>query len=416
MIKVSNLTVNRGNKNIISQFDYFFLDGQFTSILGPNGSGKTTLLKAISGLIPYSGSVQVIERELQDINIAKRAEYMAVLPQTTHIESDLTVYEIVSMGRFYKKQQIFQNLSKDDEVIITEAMEMTEVIKLKQRSFLSLSGGEKQRVLLARALAQQPKILLLDEPTASLDINYQIEILKLLKKLQSKMKITIICVLHDIQLAAEFSGQVLLLNDGKVVDFGKPEQVINKENIRRTFNINTYVYWDSFREKLTLIPIDKEEASDKFLGKIHIIAGGGSAGNILEVLQHKKSELSMGVINIGDSDWHKCKELGIKTITVQPYTPITDDAYKQNVQQISAADFVIFCHTPIGNGNLKNLEALKLANEKGKTIIIVEGEQFTKRDFTDGRQGSKIYEELTKSENVYKVKNVNEMFNLLEVD
>ncbi|WP_353894368.1 ABC transporter ATP-binding protein [Proteinivorax hydrogeniformans] len=416
MIQVKNLTVNRGGKNIIAQLDHDFVKGKFTSILGPNGSGKTTLLKAISGLIPYSGQVEILGQDLSKMKITKRADNMAILPQVTHLNSDLSVFEIVSMGRFYKSQQIFQSLSNQDEEIITHAMEMTEIKSLKDRKFLNLSGGEKQRVLLARALAQQPKVLLLDEPTASLDINYQIEILKLLKKLQKKTDLTIICVLHDIQLAAEFSQQILLLNDGRVIDVGKPHKIINPENIRRTFNINSHVYWDSFREKLTLIPIEKEQQPDKFLGKIHIIAGGGSAGNILEVLRHKNCEISMGVINVGDSDWQKCKELNIKTITVQPYSPITEEAYKQNTQEVLKSDFIIFCHTPIGNGNLKNLKALQLANQNEKTIIIVEGEQFTKRDFTDGGEGSKIYDELTKCENVFKVQNVNELFNILEVE
>lgn len=414
-ITVRDLSVEINNFKILSSINCTFEQGKIYTILGPNGSGKTTLLKTIAGLInPIKGEILVDNHEITQINPKERAEIIAMLPQNTHIETEFSVEEIVQMGRYHKNYSIFHSITKEDIEITNKAMEEVGVLSLKKRSFAKLSGGEKQRVLLARALAQKPKILLLDEPTASLDLNYQLEILKLVQKLNKQNNLTVISVLHDIQLAAKYSQELILLNRGKIHKTGKPKEVITPDTIKEIYNITTKITWDDFANQVFIKTLDSENVTISKDLKIHIIPGGGSSVNILELLSTHSTNISMGVVNEGDLDWEKACELNIETVTAKSYSPITQENYIDNLKFIEKADIVILCNTPFGHGNIQNLEAIKYAEAKGKKIIIIGDKEFKKRDFTMEKKAELLFNEIIRGEKVSTAKNVQELYQFLQ--
>ena len=215
--------------------------GAFLGIIGPNGSGKTTLLKVMNGLLrPQAGAVWLNGRPLAGMRRREVARVMAVVPQDAALLFTFTVEEMVLMGRSPHLGR-FGFEGKEDFRIARAAMDRTGVLALAHRPYDALSGGEKQRVLIARALAQEPRILLLDEPTAYLDIRHQAGIFDLMKDLNRRQGLTVVAVTHDINLAALYSDEVLLLADGRVFGAGPPEAVVTTENIRGAYGISVLV-------------------------------------------------------------------------------------------------------------------------------------------------------------------------------
>lgn len=212
-------------------------EGQFIGVIGPNGSGKSTLLKTASRILkPDSGSVQMNGQSLYQLPAKKAAQNLAVVTQETALSFDFTVQEIVWMGRSPHKR-LLQVDTEEDRHIVNEALNRVDMHEYKDRSFLSLSGGEKQRVLIARALAQQANIIILDEPTNHLDIRHQMQLLHLVKTLG----LTVLAALHDLNLAAEYCDYLYVVQEGKIVQSGKPEQVLTKECLREVFGVEAEI-------------------------------------------------------------------------------------------------------------------------------------------------------------------------------
>ncbi len=229
--------------------------GNIITIIGPNGSGKSTLLKNIAAtLAPNEGEVLLDNRQLKSYRVKELAREVAVVPQNTNIEYDFTSYEIVLMGRNPYIEKFKQETPKDLSVV-KEAMENTNTWHLKDKSINQLSGGERQRVIIARALAQEPQVLLLDEPTAALDMHHQIEILDLLKVLNKEKGVTIIMALHDINLAARYSKEIMLIHKGRQIIIGSPERVITKENLQMAYKINMIVDKNKYTNSLQVTPL-----------------------------------------------------------------------------------------------------------------------------------------------------------------
>lgn len=212
-------------------------NNEFHTILGPNGCGKTTLLKTIYRIVkPETGTVYLDGRPQKDISIRQSAQQMAVVAQFNNLNFDCSVLDVVMLGRTPHLKMMEQEKAQDYEIAY-DALRKVGMYDKKDRSYLSLSGGEKQRVVLARAITQQPTLLLLDEPTNHLDIKYQLEILRIVKELN----INVLAVLHDIQLACRFSDYIYLVRDGRIRHQGTPEQAITKENMKEIYDVDCEV-------------------------------------------------------------------------------------------------------------------------------------------------------------------------------
>jgi iron complex transport system ATP-binding protein len=210
-------------------------------LIGPNGSGKTTLLRILSGLLhPKRGHVYLDGRNIREFSRREIARRVAVVPQELVMPFAFSAYEMVMMGRTPHVRPILGAGPRDHQVV-AEKMELTATLALAQRPFNELSGGEKQRVIIAMALAQEPDILLLDEPTVHLDINHQVEILELIKRLNRQESLTVLATMHDLNLAALYFDRLILLNGGQVVAIGSPAEVLCEESIRQVFQAHVQV-------------------------------------------------------------------------------------------------------------------------------------------------------------------------------
>ncbi|UWG96928.1 heme ABC transporter ATP-binding protein [Dehalobacter sp. DCM] len=391
-IKASNLTFSYGDKNILDTLSLEISKGSFVTIIGPNGSGKSTLLKNITA--EYSPQQGVILLENQDIfKISKKnlARTIAVVPQDTGGDFAFSVMETVLMGRM-PHQKRFESDSPKDLEIARWAMELTNVWHLRDRSVNELSGGERQRVIVARALTQEPRVLLLDEPTSHLDIQHQYELLELLDSLNKTKGLTIIAVLHDLNLAAQFSHKIILLDKGSIVAYGDPAEVLTVQNIRDSYHIEVALTTNEITGRFNIIPLSKKKQrnQDAKNTHVHLVCGGGSGVFLMEQLFQAGYPTSCGVLNIGDSDWKKAKDLGLDVSEEAPFAPISDEALALNYDFIHRADVIIVLPVAFGYGNLANLRQVSDALlQENKTVLIVEQSEAEKRehnrDFTGGQ-------------------------------
>lgn len=235
-MEVKNLDFAYDKKQILYDVDLNFPKGSFISILGPNGSGKSTLIRLILGLLqPDEGEILLDGRSLPGIKSLDKARILSYVPQTFQADFEYTVEEVVAMGRYpYIKK--FGDATSKDRSIIQKAMEMTETLHLKEKIISQISGGELQRVSVARAIAQETPWVLLDEPVNHLDVSHQVGILKSLKRLTPEC--TVIAVMHDLNLARDFSDHVILLNEGRVIKTGKPSSCINPEVLSNIYDLD----------------------------------------------------------------------------------------------------------------------------------------------------------------------------------
>ncbi len=227
-------------------------EGSFFSLLGPNGSGKSTLIKLISRLSePHDGWIEFDGAPLNRYRPRELARKMAVIPSENHFDFPFRVAEVAGMGRF-PYQGRMQRMSSDDRRIVERALRMAQAEELKERPISELSSGERQRVLIARALAQQPRLLVLDEPNSHLDIKHQIEVFRLLARLTKEERLTVLVVLHDLTMAAVFSETVAIMNSGRIVETGPPKKVITTERIRSIYGADVVVRSDGLDPPVVL--------------------------------------------------------------------------------------------------------------------------------------------------------------------
>lgn len=240
ILKIEHLSCGYApNKPIIKDLSFAVEDGQFVGIVGPNGSGKTTLLRAIVGLLKaQSGSIMISQHHIEQLDRNELARKIAFVPQLMEPVDGFSVEELVMLGRTpYLERFSFESV--DDLDAVKWAIEELKIEELKDRQTNELSGGEFQRVAIARALAQEPKVLLLDEPTSHLDIRFQVNICKLLRKLRSHR--SIVATFHDLNLASHFCSRLVLLKNGELIAEGSPDDVVTPENIWKAYRIKVSI-------------------------------------------------------------------------------------------------------------------------------------------------------------------------------
>ncbi|WP_027722234.1 ABC transporter ATP-binding protein [Maridesulfovibrio zosterae] len=240
MIKVKMLSAGYGKHKVLQNLNLEFPAGTMTAILGPNGSGKTTLVSTIAGVLkPSAGSVEVLGEDVHSYHPRKLAELMAVLPQRVEPAFGLTVKSMVMMGRYAHGSGFF-GYDSEDEFICSEAIKTVGISHLVDRPVSELSGGEFQRVLMARTVAQQADIMLLDEAASGIDVSGKIELFDMLRKMNTAGA-TIICVIHDLNLAALYFDRLVFLSTGRVLHDGSPEDVITRDNISDVYNVSVEI-------------------------------------------------------------------------------------------------------------------------------------------------------------------------------
>lgn len=262
MISAMNLKIGYENKIVVDEFNFDINYGEIVSLIGPNGSGKSTVLKVVSRLMSsVKGVVCLDGYDIQRLPSKEVAKKLSILSQHQSTPPDFTVEELVSYGRMPHRKW-YETKTKKDEEIINWALKQTRMEKFRDRSVNSLSGGERQRAWIAMALAQKPKILLLDEPTTYLDICHQIEVMELVNRLNKELNLTVIMVLHDLNQAVRYSHRLVVIKDGRLVMEGTPEEVLTKELLREVYHVNAEVTIDQQIGKPVFMPIGLTYACD----------------------------------------------------------------------------------------------------------------------------------------------------------
>lgn len=396
-IKIRDLHFAYGDNLILKGTTFFVPQGSFVGIIGPNGSGKSTLLKLISRVLaPSGGSVLLSDRDLAEFSQRDLAKTMAVVSQDPQFAYQFSAGDIVMMGRSPYLGR-FQSESAEDLNIVRAALEMTGCLHLRERLITELSGGERQRVMIARALAQQPKILLLDEPTSHLDIGYQQEILDLVKRLSTTGGLTVVAVLHDLNVAAYYCNELILISGGSIYACGAPADVLTAENIGAVYRTRVLVTPHPLlgTPVVSQLPSLLNGENKEKKPHLHLLAGGGSGGELLRDLADAGYELSAGVLNTGDSDWETARALNVPVVSEAPFSYISPARHQENLRWLEKAAAVILAEIPIGQGNLLNLQAALTALRQGKPLFMLEEKKDRKRDFTGG-EGEALLEEIKK--------------------
>lgn len=259
MIKAENLSFGYREKNILQQVNTDFQPCLVTGVIGPNGVGKSTLIKCLARILtPESGTVVIKGRDIFRMKSRDLAKLEAYVPQSGSMVFPLTVMEYVTLGR---KPYVEWSLSREDHKIIADIMEYLRITSMQDKYMDEISGGERQKVMLARALVQQPDILILDEPTSALDIRHQLEVMALLRKIAAEKRCAVIVVMHDLMLVARYCDRVVLMKDGKVFAHGLPEMTITEKNIREVYGITSRILQTEVG--LVVLPLESIETTIK---------------------------------------------------------------------------------------------------------------------------------------------------------
>ena len=242
----------------LKEINFTVREAEFVGIIGPNGAGKSTLIKIIAALLDnYTGQITLHNQKIEEIDRRTFAQKVAYVPQSIELNFHFNVQEVVRMGRFSHLSGLFAE-DPEGENAVTRALIHMDLKHLQHRSFTTLSGGEKQRVIIASTLAQESGLLLLDEPTTALDLRHQQMILSRLKKLSNAEQKTILLVTHDINLAAQFCDRLILMNEGAIVADGTPEDVLNFRLIQKVYGVKVYIDRNPFTKSIYVLPYSTE--------------------------------------------------------------------------------------------------------------------------------------------------------------
>lgn len=384
-LKIENLEFEINGSKILENISIEAHKGEFIGLIGPNGAGKSTFLKCINGINKATqGSILLNGKSLVQLDSRSIAREVALMHQNTTVTFPFPALDIVLSGR-YPHLGRMRRESAEDYAIARRYMEFTDTLQFERRPVNQMSGGERQRVLFAKILAQETDIILLDEPTASLDISFEEQIFEYCRKLCRRGK-TVIAAVHDLKTASRFCSRLVLMKDGSVIADGTPEEVMTSGNLSESYGVKALVYRDRVSGDLDFHihglgrirgMAEGESAAGK---KVHIIGGGGSASGIFRMLFERGCSITAGVFAHGDTDIDSGSVFGADIIVGKPFSEIADEDYMRNVEMIKAADVVILCDMPFGFQNIRNLDAAAYA----KRLVIIEEEAPEGRDFTGG--------------------------------
>jgi iron complex transport system ATP-binding protein len=361
MIEAVNLAAAYDDREVLSDLNFRAASGSMVALLGPNGSGKSTLLRCLSGILePTSGHV-LIDGEALPRNPKTIARRVAVVPQSEDSVFEFTVREIVGMGRY--------PWDDFDDGHINWALENAGCQELADRKITELSGGERQRVLVARALAQGGDILLWDEPTAHMDVGYQIATLTLAREL-SRQGHTVVVALHDLNLASGFADRAALLHSGRVAIEGEIETVLSSPEIERVYGANFDRFFDEKSRRTLLVPeIVTERGRIVQPLRVHFIGGGGSAGALASESWQLGHKVSIGIVSDSDSDAAAARRMGMN-VALSGRREIMRDDVDRAFKMIVDSDVLIVTAAPYDHGNLLNLALAYLALENGIEVWV----------------------------------------------
>jgi iron complex transport system ATP-binding protein len=361
LISAQGLDVGYGKKVVVGSVEINALKGQVICLIGPNGAGKSTILKTLAGMLaPVGGTVYIGRDDIRSIKPNDLAKQMSVV-LTEQLNVNMTsAYEIAAMGRI-PYTGFFGRLNADDHRIVRECIQTVGAAELADRDFSSLSDGEKQKILIARALAQEPELIILDEPTSHLDIKHKIEILRILNQLSAVNGVTVILALHDVDIAVKNCQFVLLIKDGKVVAQGRPEDIIGEDTISDLYSIEGAVF-NSVMGSL-------EICNDK-TPEVCVSSGAGTGIPVFRLLSRMGYGIATGILHKNDIDCFMAESMKLTVISEQSFVPVSDKSLAAAEVYLRKAAFVVDTNFPLGTFNRCNIKVLRFAAGLGTVLSM----------------------------------------------
>jgi iron complex transport system ATP-binding protein len=348
VIHVDGVSVSFGDATVLDGVCLTVEPGTFLGLVGPNGAGKTTLLRTVSGaLSPDTGTVSLDGDRLDEFGSKAASRRVAVVPQDTTVSFGFTARDVVAMGRTPHRGR-FEPSSRADSEAVDDALARVDAEHLAERRIDELSGGERQTVTIARALAQETPILLLDEPTASLDVNHQVETLELVADLVADGK-TVVAAIHDLSLAARYCDELALLAGGDIVATGLPESVLTRDRLADSFDARTVLRRDPVTESLGVTTLARRpDAVDR---SVHLVGSGSVAARTLERLVGADASVTVGPVAPGDALAETADLLGVDTIERYPYEPLDDATLSAASEAVDRAAVVAVANPALVAGD-----------------------------------------------------------------
>ncbi|WP_032120984.1 ABC transporter ATP-binding protein [Clostridium amazonitimonense] len=359
-LNTEDLYVGYEKKVVVKDVNIRLMKGENLCLLGPNGAGKTTILRTIAKLLnPIKGTVYIEGENIKDISNKGLSKKMSVVLTNKFNGGLMTVFDVVAMGR-YPYTGFFGYLDKKDREKISEALKTVNAEDIEKCAFDELSDGQKQKVLVARALVQEPEVIVLDEPTTHLDIKHRLELIEILRNLTKEKGITVILSLHEIDMALKSCDKVALVNKGKIIAYGTPEDVVDEKIIEELYDIKEA----NFNNLLGSI-----ELSNKNEPKAFVIGGSGYGASIYRILTKYNIGFYTGVLHENDIDYEIARTIGLPILKENAFEEIKDENIKRAKQIIDQVPFIIDSACPIGNINKKNLQLISYALSKDKKVF-----------------------------------------------
>ena len=361
VLQVENLSVGYQDKVVLQELSFNIEKGGFVSLLGPNGAGKTTLLRTLSRhLAPLAGTVYIDQADLKTLTQRHLARTMSVVLTEKVSPPFFRVWDFVALGR-YPHTDFLGKLTQEDEKVVMAVVEMVHAEDLLFRDINTLSDGERQKILIARALAQEPQIILLDEPTMHLDLKHRMEVMTILQSLCRDKGISVMASLHDVDIAAKISDKVGLVKDARIIAWGEPENVLHTESVAALYDFKGA----SFNRFLGSIEIRGNGNRES----VFVVAGMSSAAILYRLLSKRGFSIITGVLHENDLDFFVAESLGADCFTQSPMEAIAPETLREAKKQIAESDCVIDTGFPLGDLNQGNFDLLKTALKIGKPLF-----------------------------------------------
>lgn len=354
ILSSKKLSVGYGKKVIVSGLEFEVNRGEILTIIGPNGAGKSTILKSIAAQLPViSGKVSIAGTDISAMSAHDIAQKLSVCLTERITAEKMTCEDVVSTGRYPYTGRL-GILSESDRNIVHEAMELTGISYLSDTDIRFISDGQRQTVMLARAIAQQPDVLILDEPTSFLDINNKLRLLSILRELVRSRNITVVQTLHELDLAQRFSDKILCIKNNKADRIGAPEDIFKGDYVSELYGVTSGSFLPEFGTT--------EAAKVTGEPQIFVISGGGSGIDTYRRLQRQGIAFAAGIIHENDIEYPVAKSLAAELVIEKAFEPISDESVRKALDIMKRCSEVICCLDSFGTMNIGNkrlLEAYK---------------------------------------------------------
>ena len=355
---LDHLTVGYDKKPLIKDICIGIEKGEIVTLIGPNGSGKSTILKSITRQLKLvGGNVEFDGKNLHELSFRELSTKMAVVLTERMKPELMTCHDIVATGRYPYTGRLGM-LTREDEEKVEKAMRAVHAEELGGRDFNAISDGQRQRVLLARAICQEPEILILDEPTSYLDVKYKLEFLSVLQEMSRKKALTVILSLHELELAQRIADKILCLNGTRVDRYGSPDEIFQSGYLSGLFGIKA----GSFDEENGNLELPAPAGT----AKVFVIAGGGSGRSVYRRLQREGIPFATGILYENDLDYPVAAALAQNVIVAKAFEPMTEELFEQAKKVMDGCESVICCRDSFGSLEQLNAKMAEYAKQTHK--------------------------------------------------